>query len=104
MTRSACVSDRRGHAPRTRLKGSAGETVGIVKQVRVGGYRPMERAEVNDAVGDIDDKRDCPSDTGADKHVASRLDACWVRGLVEECPWQTGVVHGVQVDDQVDLR
>jgi hypothetical protein len=59
---------------------------------------------VNDAVGDIDDKRDCPSDTGADQHVASRPDTCWVRGLVEERPWQAGVVHGVQVDDQVDLR
>jgi hypothetical protein len=59
---------------------------------------------VNDAVGDIDDQRNCPSDTGADKHVTSRPDTCWIRRLVEERPsWQAGVVHGVQVDDQVDF-
>ena len=42
----------------------------------------------------------CPA--RSDDDVATRSHLVGVGGLVEERPWQAGVVHGVEVDHEVD--
>src|SRR5581483_3056222 len=70
----------------------------------VRGYRAPEGSDVHDVVIDVDDVGDGANRAGASDDVGAGDEAAWVDCVVEDGAGQAGVVHGVQVDDQVELN
>ena len=66
------------------------------------GYRSPERANVDDSIDDVDDRGHGPYVAGPNEDVRTWDDASGIGGPLEECPRQPCLVHGVQVDKQVD--
>jgi hypothetical protein len=99
----AILGARQGHGEET-LADRSGRA--LAEKVGVGGHRASERADVDDAVDNVDDLGDGSNYARADDDVGAGHKALGVQGVIEESPRQTGVVHRVEVDDQVefDLR
>jgi hypothetical protein len=74
----------------------------FVQQVAVLRDGPAERSDVYDSVDDVDDGGDGPYLAGAGNDARARNDPGRVYGPLEERPGQARLVHGVQVDDQVE--
>jgi hypothetical protein len=68
----------------------------------VGGDGAPQGSDVDDAVHDVDHRGDGAYLTRPDHYVCPGHDAGRVRGGVEEGPRQPGLVHGVEVDDEVE--
>lgn len=67
------------------------------------GDRAPERTHMHDVAVDVDYHGNSADLPRADDDVVAGDDPCAVDGRVEEGPRQAGVVHRVQVDDEVEV-
>jgi len=58
---------------------------------------------MHDVAGHINHKSHGSDLAGADDDVGPLRDALGAEGVVQKGPRQAGVIHGVEVDDQVEL-
>lgn len=91
---------RRGY-----FSGRAARQAGALAQkVGVRCHGAPERSDVHDVIVDVHDLGHGADLAGPDDDVGAGDEAGRVDRVVEESPGQAGVVHGVQVDDQIEVN